>query len=583
MKMKTRMDFWMKYASRGVGRGLVMAMLIALASDNAMAVVDIDPQVAVGPVVQRWGWDLKGSQGLTNTSSKAQTHYGDVNANLVRIPFFVDAHYSDGTVNTSRYSTMITSIQKIKAVNPDVEVFASLKLQGGDSFVGPSTDPDWVTAGTTAWPFDSGGSIFGNQSDRPNPEFYSQLVADYVSYLDDQGIGIDYLGINNETDGALGVNRYIGTIDLLKPELTSRGINVDDIQFIAPDTFSPSTAVSITNSIDGLNRLDSFDIVGSHSYAGHFGHTRGKWVSMSNNASGSDLWFTEAHINPSSSGNGSPDTENIKRMRDGLGMVFAANKAGGGAVDAQGDLIGASSFVWWGGGGSSSAIDDAIKREVINSTIDGQPVYTTPDFAEQTNDSEATLYQAYVQENKLTLWIGNPGSEEVDFPVDLLTGRILNNGTTSPSGVFWQGCEEPPGTCSGSYGNTISSTSYGSLSFDVLNDKSGLTVDSIPYNSIAMLSFDLAASGDLNNDSFLNNVDLAQFIKGWRNDSDLGDMDFDGDTDRDDWFYLRAAFIDAGQGSQLAGFSVPEPSALSLCGLAVVAMLLVGRRRVGER
>ena len=37
-------------------------------------------------------------------------------------------------------------------------------------------------------------------------------------------------------------------------------------------------------------------------------------------------------------------------------------------------------------------------------------------------------------------------------------------------------------------------------------------------------------------------------------------MDFDGDTDRNDWFYLRAAFIDAGQGAQLAGFAVPEPT-----------------------
>ena len=486
---------------------VLIASIVSIGPSKAEGQVVIDPRTPTGPVVERWGWDLKGDLGRLNTTSKARSHYRDADANLLRIPFFVDAHFSNGIVDTNRYSRMLTSIQNVIAENPDTEVFASLKLLGGDTFIGPDSDPDWVTAGTAAWPFDSGGTIFGNQSNRPNPEHYSQLVADYVSFLDGHNISIDYLGVNNETDGALGVSRYIETVDLVKSELTTRGINTSSIQFIGPDTFSPTTAVNITNNLATENRLDTAEIIGSHYYYGHGNHTRDRWVSMSQASGGQDLWFTEAHINSSNSNNGDSAIRNITRMRNGMAMVFSANAAGDGAVDAQGDLIGASSFVWWGGGGDDNSIDDVIKREIINTMIDGQPVATTPGFIEQTPDDDSPLYQAYVQDNRLNVWIANPADEEMDFSIDLAAGRLLDNANSAPTGTYWQGCESAT-DCHGTFGNTINSDSTGSLTFDVSVDKSGLTIDHIPFNSVALLSFDLAASGDLNGDSALTNDDL---------------------------------------------------------------------------
>ncbi|MEN1680162.1 MAG: hypothetical protein AAGJ46_11260 [Planctomycetota bacterium] len=546
------------------------SLLVTLVgSAAAEGVVGIDPASAVGPTVDRWGWDLKGNLSLVSNASRAQALYVDVPANLVRIPWFVDAHFSDGSVNTARYASMLTSLNNILAVNPDVEVFASVRLEGGDTFVGPPSEPGWVTAGNENWSFDAGGSIFGNQSNRPNPDFYAQLIADYVSFLDSNGVSVDYLGVNNETDGALGVNRYIGTVDNVRTELTDRGFDASAVTFIGPDTFSPNTAVNITNSLASQGRLDTAQIIGSHGYPRRAGHDREPWEDMSAASGGHDLWHTEVHINPSNANNGSPDTDNIARMRDGLGVLFAVNKAGGGAVDAQGDLIGASSFVWWQGGPNESLIDQTIKREVIKTTLGASPVFTTPDFNEQTTNTSTPLYQAYVEGNEVTLWIANPGAEQIGLAIDLISGRAIDDVHSAPAGEYWQGCESPSGPCYGDFGNTITSAGVGALEFTVESDKSTIVIDSIPYNSVAVLTFDLAGSGDLNGDNQLTVADVVRFQQGWQSGSSRGDLDFDGDTDQTDWFYLRAAFLEAGQGAALAALLTPEPTSLA-GGLAVL-------------
>ncbi|CAN0378820.1 unnamed protein product, partial [Ectocarpus sp. 4 AP-2014] len=170
-------------------------------------------------------------------------------------------------------------------VNDDVEIFASLKLQGGDTY------PDWLGDGTTAWP-ESTGTIFGNVVERPNPEHYSSLLADYVEYLQGFRVKIDYLGINNETDGALDVSRYIDTIDRLEAELISRGVPEEyrSFQYVGPDTFGLNSAVNITQSIASQSRLDTLDVVGSHFYPQHNSGEETDWETISSITGGTPMW-----------------------------------------------------------------------------------------------------------------------------------------------------------------------------------------------------------------------------------------------------------------------------------------------------
>ena len=79
------------------------------------------------------------------------------------------------------FAIVAKTIRAVLNANPDVELFASLKLQGANTF------PDWVSQPSNDWPAETGG-IFGNTVDRPNPEHYSTMVADYLSFLRDEGI-----------------------------------------------------------------------------------------------------------------------------------------------------------------------------------------------------------------------------------------------------------------------------------------------------------------------------------------------------------------------------------------------------------
>ncbi|MDP0490394.1 MAG: hypothetical protein Q7Q71_05030 [Verrucomicrobiota bacterium JB023] len=438
-----------------------LSFFLQARSGSANNPIVINPLIPAGPTIQRWGWDLKGSNGLTDTTAEALRHYAEVPSNLIRIPFYCDAHYSDGSVVTSRYSRILTSLSNILALNPDVEIFASLRLEGGTTFVGPDSEPDWITAGSADWPFDSSGRIFGNQSNRPNPDFYSQMIADFVDYMSSQGITIDYLGVNNETDGALGTNRYIATVDQLKSRLVTRGYDLSSIKFIAPEAFNPNDSVSLIGSLATENRLDTFDIVGSHSYPDRANHTRDLWPLMKNGSGGGkDLWHTEVHINPANNNNGSPPEENITRMRQALAVAFSAN------------LAGVDSFVWWQGGNNTTQIDDTIKRRVIQSALYAYPVLSPP-FDEQDPEPDNPFYQAFLNHDTLFIWIANPGEGQPDATIQLGEGFVdLSRALVSE---YWSGP-----------GNAITEENSGSLAIAIEPDGRSLQV-AIPENSISLL------------------------------------------------------------------------------------------------
>ncbi|QDU89631.1 hypothetical protein Pla175_30240 [Pirellulimonas nuda] len=100
----------------------------------------------VGPTVKRWGWDIKQGPNRFSTPAKASAGYVDVSANLLRIPIEPTYHNPDGSVNVALYQPDITAIKSVLAVNPEVEVFASVKLRGQDTF------PEWLGAATPGWP-----------------------------------------------------------------------------------------------------------------------------------------------------------------------------------------------------------------------------------------------------------------------------------------------------------------------------------------------------------------------------------------------------------------------------------------------
>ena len=510
--------------------------------------VTISPEVQVGPIIQRWGWDIKGNAARFAGSQNTNHAYGDVNANLLRIPIFAPLHSANGDIDVSgRYSNMLTSIRQVQSVNPDVQIFASLKLDGADTF------PSWVTQPTASWQFGI-GAIFSNLVAKPNPEHYSALVAKYVDWLRSEGIKIDYLGLNNETEGALTWDRYIGTVDLLQGELDSLGVPASfrNFQLIGPDSFGIPTAENFVADLASAGRLDTIDIAGSHFYPQYSSGHETDWEDLAV-ISGKSLWHTEVHM-PLGNQEYLGNTE--QGIRDTLSVLFASNRRG---VD---------SFVWWGYNTNEDSLASLVRGNVMNSTLNSHAVQTSPDFTAKEDAPDDPLFQAFRNGNRVALWISNPGQEITDQRINvdwngIITAPVGGGPFQSHTAIFWDATDIDGPT----------STIAESLVIDT--DAHSLLLSAIPADSVGVVYFDLWQPGDANLDGWIDQSDVDSFVGGWLSREfeptlsswKNGDFDRDGMTSMSDFMILRRALQQQGQtlsSLDLADFPVPEPSAGAL-------------------
>ena len=425
--------------------------------------VQINPEDLIGPTILRAGWDIKAWPARLDTEGEARGLYVDVDANFIRIPFSPNAHNEDGTVDIAQYATELTAIRSVLAVRPDVEIYASVRLGGANTF------PAWVSAPTAAWPAET-GSIFDNTVQRPNPEHYSTMVLDYLSYMRDEGISVDFLGLNNETDGAVPFNRYIATHDLLEAKLDAAGFvgEFRDFKYVGPDTFGLNSAVQFVDNLADAGRLDTIDVVASHYYPQFVSGDESDWRDLST-ISGRPLFHSELHM----PGNSAAIAELSQTVREALAVQFASIRNG---VD---------SYIWWDSGNNTNEVRDVIKREVMTTTLGAAPVFTTPTYQGRGDVDGAPLFQAFVEGSQVTLWIANPGNDMNNLPVNLLSQQV---GSCLSGNVFLA----PDGD------NNLTASDVVPLAFTQSPDGSGFTIDQVPSQSIAVVTFDMEIPGNAN-------------------------------------------------------------------------------------
>ena len=346
------------------------------------------------------------------------------------------------------YSKIIRGVKNIQSINAKVKVFASLKLFGDKTF------PKWLGSGEK-------GTIFGKNVEKPDPQNYGKLLADYVEYLQHKEIKLDYLGVNNEVEHALTPDRCLASLSVLAAELQKRRVPDEyrTFKLVAPETFSVRAAVEYATELRNRRGVAAIDIAGSHTYDDNKDSTA-DWQKLYRVIQ-KPMWFTEVHIGPRN------DQTNITRMRRSMGLVFDANKAG------------VTGFVWWMPGGQDKEIDSALKRELIPSMVGGYPVLTLPGFDPKDPRDDARLQQAYRVGDMITLWIANPGPQAEKVGIDLRGGKILQ----TVGSLYWQGP-----------GNDITDAKSGRLSIQVRSDKLGFVIQAIPKNCIAKITLEMAHS-----------------------------------------------------------------------------------------
>src|SRR5712671_4681909 len=201
-------------------RALLLAEVKCLASTSGDAIISPENQ---RQLITDWGYDIKeGGKAAGLTPSFAQTIFVTDGMTCLRLPIYGDtgnpAHPSSGVVIASYYAEVLTAITNARAARSNVLLFASKKLQGDTSF------PAWVK--------DSNGII---------PLQYALMLADFLQFMQRNGISIDVLGIDNEmqfNEGNITPDKYTQTVDALKDLATSRGF-VMPRQLIGPEDYGP--------------------------------------------------------------------------------------------------------------------------------------------------------------------------------------------------------------------------------------------------------------------------------------------------------------------------------------------------------
>ncbi|MFT5526311.1 MAG: O-glycosyl hydrolase [Pirellulaceae bacterium] len=250
--------------------------------DRRLLTINIDLDLSTGPTIEQYGWDIKGGANIRDQSRS--DHYHSTGANILRVPFFPTAHNQDGTINESDYSNHLRDISLARNSNPDLKIFASLKLRGAATF------PAWMESGETC-------KIFGNSVFKPEVDLYTDALVDYVEYFHANGVKIDAFGINNEVENCLTPSRYSAAVESFRTKLSNTSLPAEyrSFDFVGPDAFRVSTAVNYVGGIS--NPSDVIDIAGIHFYAGS--SDRDYDLRDLDNLVGGDMWFTEVHMNPS--------------------------------------------------------------------------------------------------------------------------------------------------------------------------------------------------------------------------------------------------------------------------------------------
>ncbi|TWT83888.1 hypothetical protein CA13_53610 [Planctomycetes bacterium CA13] len=423
---------------------LILFLLIATKPLVVLAQIEIDPGRPTGATVQYFGWDLKGWKDNTSTPDRAATLYKDTPANIVRIPIEAFAHREDGSIDPGPYGPMLKSLGNIRSLNPDVKIFASLKLAKEKTF------PAWVESDEVA-------SIFGAKVKRPVPEKYARLVADYVEWLRKNRIAIDFLGLNNEISGALTPQHYLATARALDMELANRKVPKEfrSFQYIGAECFGVATSVRYAQSIRAGRGLEYADIWGTHFYPDLKSGSIDDWRQLFEITRGRPLWHTELHVRSS------PEpAEHIAAVRDGLAILFATNQ------------LGAEGYIWWARGFQDDPTN-LIRRKAIGSLLGGSCIYTSGRYKAKDNEPDAYLAQGTRVGETVWVWFFNPRSKIAEMPILLKRGIAVE-----ASCEYWAG------------GNTEATKTSGTLEVDSRNGKY-FALKNVPATSIVLLKIDL--------------------------------------------------------------------------------------------
>ncbi|MEO8801635.1 MAG: hypothetical protein ABI551_27335, partial [Polyangiaceae bacterium] len=360
-----------------------------------------------GPAVTKWGYDVK-QPGRAKQLSAAEANeiFAVIGMNVLRIPVLAqDAHPSAGKVTGAEYADIVDAVAKVRAARPNADIFASLKLDGKNSF------PGWVQAG---------GSVDADK--------YSVLLEDFLGFMKAKGVTVDWLGVDNESvfnEGNITPAKYDTIVANVRQWCKGHDVKVPG--FIAGENYSPGLDIPWLQDLwNRPSRFDNVDHVGVHVYSKHRDGDYVKSVqNLANNDHGKGLWDTELHWND-------VDGDDLKFDDIKLGMLTAFDH-----FDA-----GFHGITWWAFNPRSAGTKAAYVQSELVQTTAGAGLLDTDDRDGRGLGNDKFNTRAFKNgPNEVTLWVANYSNADRDGQVT----EIENQKVTGASFVRWISAADPNG------------------------------------------------------------------------------------------------------------------------------------------
>ena len=338
-----------------------------------------------GPRFTDWGFDLKQecrrcpsvARKVARDPDFARDVFGSGKVSLVRIALRADerAVDADGHLMPGWYADTVQAVANIRAANPDVQIYASR------STVGDCEVPDDDGRCMDFAPSLKIGGTYG----RVSPWKYGRLLAEYLRYMNANGVPVAVLGIDNEphaNEADLTPARFLRTIKALD---ANYGPRLPRLEANSPNNPDPDWWNAV--SPDLYRRL-SISAIHSHPDRWHWRQRQpAVQVARIAKAHGLARWNTELHWTNIPSPYGGTSRSVISVLTQ-LTQGYTA-------------------IVWWGYRPRSSGAATAQIQNAFVDTIDNSQPVRTRDWDGAAARLDTLTTRAFLRGGYVYLWVVN--------------------------------------------------------------------------------------------------------------------------------------------------------------------------------
>ncbi|MEP3837779.1 MAG: carbohydrate-binding protein, partial [Algibacter sp.] len=350
-------------------------------------------------------------QSAQNKGDILQWSFGDINFNVCRVQYDKNQELTEGNKNWSFYNKQVATMQAIKAINPDIKFFATMRSDY-DGYGDDNNMPDWIHT---------------YSSKATNVEKYGVFLADYCEYMSQQGVAISMLSTAKEWMWHVRASEAKDIINTLYAELDERGIEKPVI--IDQGFWSITAGLTYLKDVESLGTKDLYTGFCSHNYS-NLGPE--KWVEITEKAValGKPMYDDET-----STGSGSPTYGEERAMFKQIDEYIKK------AERYKAGLSGEVYFEIW-----SRGINKETRSIYFPSNGEGRRLrgyYMMKQFSNNilnhtyltsTVNNASNVYTiTFRKDDKMVLWVINEGNTAYTLPISLDQSTI----TSEVSAHYW--------------------------------------------------------------------------------------------------------------------------------------------------